>query len=43
MLYEVITDIVIDGGYGELIPSTIVDCSGSEIEIIREGKGELQY
>jgi len=41
--YQNIADIVIDGGYGELIPSTIVDCSGSEIEIIREGKGELQY
>lgn len=38
-----IADVVIDGGYGELIPSTIVDCSKSELEIIREGKGELEY
>ncbi len=41
--YQNIADIVIDGGYGELVPSTIVDCSGSEIEIIRKGKGELQF
>lgn len=41
--YQNIADIVIDGGYGELVPSTIVDCSGTEIEIIREGKGILQY
>ena len=26
--YQDIADIVIDGGYGELIPSTIVDCTG---------------
>ena len=34
-------DIVIDGGYGGNIPSTIVDCTGDEILITREGKGEL--
>jgi len=34
-------DIVIDGGYGDNTPSTVVDCSDGEIEIIREGKGEL--
>ena len=36
-------DIVIDGGYGGLEPSTIVDCTGNDIEIIRQGKGELLY
>lgn len=41
--YQDIADIVIDGGYGELVPSTIVDCSGDEVIIIREGKGILQY
>jgi len=40
--YEGIVDIVIDGGYGENIPSTVVDCTGGEFEIIREGKGELE-
>ena len=38
-----IADIIIDGGYGELVPSTIVDCSKDEIEILREGKGILEY
>ncbi len=40
--FKDIADIVIDGGYGELIPSTIVDCSGDEILILREGKGVLK-
>lgn len=39
--YENTVDIVIDGGYGDNIPSTVVDCTGIEPEIIREGKGEL--
>ena len=34
-------DAVIDGGYGGLEPSTIVNCTNDEIEIIRQGKGEL--
>ncbi|MDR1527555.1 MAG: threonylcarbamoyl-AMP synthase [Dysgonamonadaceae bacterium] len=36
-------DAVIDGGYGGLEPSTIVDCTGSDIEIVRQGKGDLIY
>ena len=40
MKYEDIDDIVIDGGYGELTPSTVVDClDSSSPEITREGKG----
>ncbi len=34
-------ELVIDGGYGGTIASTIVDCTGEEPEIIREGAGEL--
>lgn len=34
-------DLVIDGGYGGNVPSTIIDVSGDEIEVIREGKGSL--
>ncbi|MBR3101994.1 MAG: threonylcarbamoyl-AMP synthase [Muribaculaceae bacterium] len=37
-----VVDIVVDAGRGELIPSTIVDCTGDEPEIIRQGKGELE-
>ena len=36
-----IADLVIDGGYGELVPSTIVDFTGEEPIIIRKGKGKL--
>lgn len=35
-----LVDIVIDGGYGGNIPSTIVDLTDG-IEVIREGKGDL--
>lgn len=41
--YQDIVDIVIDGGYGDNIPSTVVDCTTDEPEIIREGKGELMF
>ncbi|MCL1933856.1 MAG: L-threonylcarbamoyladenylate synthase [Candidatus Azobacteroides sp.] len=34
-------DAIIDGGYGGLEPSTIVNCTTDEIEIVRQGKGEL--
>ncbi len=40
--YQDFADIVIDGGHGELVPSTIVDCTGDEIKITREGKGILE-
>lgn len=33
---------VVDGGVGESEPTTIVDLSGDEPEILREGKGELK-
>ena len=36
-------DLVIDGGFGSNIPSTIVDCTGDEFEILRQGLGELEY
>ena len=34
--------LVIDGGMGDNIPTTVVDLTGDEPEILREGKGELQ-
>jgi len=40
--YQDLVDIVIDGGYGGNIASTIVDCTSGEFEVIREGKGELE-
>ncbi len=34
-------DILIDGGIGENVESTVLDCTGSEIELIRQGVGEI--
>jgi tRNA threonylcarbamoyl adenosine modification protein (Sua5/YciO/YrdC/YwlC family) len=41
--YHDFADVIIDGGYGELVPSTVVDCTKDELEIIREGKGKIIY
>ncbi|MES2774464.1 MAG: L-threonylcarbamoyladenylate synthase [Bacteroidota bacterium] len=35
-----LVDYVIDGGIGGMVPSTIIDCTGDEPVVIREGKGE---
>jgi tRNA threonylcarbamoyl adenosine modification protein (Sua5/YciO/YrdC/YwlC family) len=40
-LFENLVDMVVDGGAGGVIPSTIVDCTVSPPEIIREGAGEI--
>ena len=40
-LFENLVDMVVDGGTGGVIPSTIVDCTVSPPEIIREGAGEI--
>ena len=34
-------DIVIDGGFGGLIPSTVIDATNDDFEVIREGAGEF--
>lgn len=39
--YEDLVEVVIDGGFGNNIPSTIVDCTTDEPTVVREGKGEL--
>jgi tRNA threonylcarbamoyl adenosine modification protein (Sua5/YciO/YrdC/YwlC family) len=36
-------DAVIDGGFGGVEPSTVVDCTGEEVAIVRQGKGVLVY
>lgn len=42
MRYENDVDIIIDGGQGDTIPSTVIDCTdSSNPELIREGKGLL--
>jgi tRNA threonylcarbamoyl adenosine modification protein (Sua5/YciO/YrdC/YwlC family) len=39
--YRDLVDAVIDGGYGGMIPSTVIDCSGGEPVVVREGLGEF--
>ena len=39
--YEDRVDLVIDGGYGDNEPSTVVDCTSGDFEILRQGKGVL--
>ena len=37
--FKHLVDIVIDGGVGGMIPSTIIDCTSDENALIREGLG----
>ena len=39
--WEHLVDLVIDGGYGGNIPSTVINLCGDKPELIREGKGSL--
>lgn len=39
--YENLVDIVIDGGTGGYTPSTIIDCTGDEPVMVREGLGQV--
>ena len=36
-----LVDVVIDGGYGDNVASTVIDLSQGEPEVLREGKGSL--
>ena len=39
--WQNLVDLVIDGGYGENVASTIIDLTGHEPVIVREGKGDV--
>ena len=39
--WQNLVDLVIDGGYGNNVGSTIIDLSGDEPIVVREGKGSL--
>jgi tRNA threonylcarbamoyl adenosine modification protein (Sua5/YciO/YrdC/YwlC family) len=41
-MYSHMADIVVDGGIGDTVPSTVVNCSGGNLEVIRQGKGEVE-
>ncbi len=40
--WDNLVDLVIDGGYGGNIASTVIDLTGPEPIVIREGKGSLE-
>lgn len=39
--WQNLVDVVIDGGYGDNVASTIIDVSGHEPVVVREGKGSI--
>lgn len=39
--YEKQVDMVIDGGYGGYVPSSVILCEDDQFEVIREGAGEV--
>jgi len=40
--YKHVTNITIDGGFGNNEESTVIDCTGEVPEIIREGLGVIE-
>jgi len=41
--YGNLVDMVIDGGFGNIFASTIVDCTSGDFEIVRQGQAELVF
>ena len=41
--YQDRVDMVIDGGYGDYTPSTVLNCVDDMIELVRQGKGEVDF
>jgi tRNA A37 threonylcarbamoyladenosine synthetase subunit TsaC/SUA5/YrdC len=39
--FEKLVDVVVDGGIGGMTPSTVIDCTGEEPVVIRQGAGEF--
>ena len=39
--YDDTVDLIIDGGYGHLDGSTVIDCTGDEPVVVREGLGKI--
>jgi len=40
--YHKLVDLIIDGGPGNIVPSTIIDCTSDEFEVVREGLGNIE-
>lgn len=41
--WDNLVDGIVDGGYGNNIASTVVDLSDGDVDIVRQGIGELEY
>ncbi|MBX9851429.1 MAG: threonylcarbamoyl-AMP synthase [Cytophagaceae bacterium] len=41
-MYHKLIDIIIDGGPGNITPSTMIDCTNDEFEVVREGMGNIE-
>ncbi len=42
-LFENQVDLVVDGGAGNTVPSTVIDCTSGVPELVREGAGDWQH
>lgn len=40
--YQDLVDMVIDGGFGDNQASTVIDCTGGELILVRQGKGSFE-
>ncbi|RTQ45303.1 threonylcarbamoyl-AMP synthase [Hymenobacter gummosus] len=40
--YRPLVDLVIDGGYGNNVASTVVDCTTEDFEVVRQGAGDIE-
>ena len=40
--WDHLVDVVIDGGYGDNVPSTVIDLTGDDPVLLRKGKGSLE-
>jgi tRNA threonylcarbamoyl adenosine modification protein (Sua5/YciO/YrdC/YwlC family) len=40
--FNKLVDVVADGGIGGMVPSTVIDCTGDEPVLIRQGAGEWE-
>ncbi|MGB3618808.1 MAG: Sua5/YciO/YrdC/YwlC family protein, partial [Catalinimonas sp.] len=39
--YKQLVDVIVDGGYGRNVASTVVDFSEGEAQVVRQGLGDL--
>ena len=39
--YKNLVDLVIDGGYGGNVASTVINCTDDDFEVVREGLGDI--